>query len=252
MKKSFNLIAISLSLLMLGACSEQRDYGPFTVITSKQRYNNWDTGNKNTLYNYRIRYKGRNISPADVTNRSNESGYYISVQPLDSLPGKLLVHIAQTFNFPVYLIEEQQGKPRYWFLYNNGNQLPYQLLQDRYLVHEKAFSPEEGYFQNTIFDLSEDKQYPYRMPVSSVAYDVAPDQRAIAAVSGFFDKDTCLINTISLSDNSITSQAVPAALQQLLREKLNDRMTAGERKAFFDRYFRWELQQGKYRAVLKH
>ncbi|NML40592.1 hypothetical protein HHL17_25575 [Chitinophaga sp. G-6-1-13] len=251
MKKIFNLIATSLGILMLGACSEQKDYGPFTVITSKQRYNNWDTGSKNTAYNYRIRYKGRNISPADVTNRSNESGYYIGVQPLDSLPGKLLVHIAQTFNFPVYLIEEQQGKPRYWFLYNNGNQVPYQLLQGRYLVYEKEFTPEEGYFQNIIFDLAADKQQPYRMPVSSAAYDVSPDQRAIAAISGFFDKDSCRINTISLSDNSITSEPLPFALQQLFREKLNDRMTATERKALFDRYFQWKEQNGQYRAVRK-
>ncbi|WP_343744278.1 hypothetical protein [Chitinophaga sp.] len=251
MKKISNHIITSLCILMLGACSEQKDYGPFTVITSKQRYNNLNTGSKNTAYNYRIRYKGHNISPADVTNRSNESGYYIAVQPLDSLPGKLLVHIAQTFNFPVYLIEEQQGKPHYWFLYNNGNQIPYQLLRDRYLVHEKEFTPEEGYFQNIIFDLSADKQQPYRMPVSSVAYDVSPDQRAIAAVSGFFGKDTCLINTVSLSDNSITSERIPAALQQLLREKLNDRMTATERKSFFDRYFQWKEQNGQYYAVLK-
>ncbi|MGN7820827.1 hypothetical protein ACTJJB_11900 [Chitinophaga sp. 22536] len=249
MKKISNHIITSLCILMLGACSEQKDYGPFTVITSKQRYNNLES--KNTAYNYRIRYKGHNISPADVTNRSNESGYYIGVQPLDSLPGKLLVHIAQTFNFPVYLIEEQQGKPHYWFLYNNGNQIPYQLLRDRYLVHEKEFIPEEGYFQNIIFDLAADKQQPYRMPASSVAYDVSPDQRAIAAVSGFFGKDTCLINTVSLSDNNITSERIPAALQQLLREKLNDRMTAAERKSFFDRYFRWKEQNGQYYAVLK-
>lgn len=249
MKKIFNLIAISLGILMLGACSEQKDYGPFTVITSKQRNNNGDAGNKNTTYNYRIRYKGHNISPADVTNRSNESGYYIGVQPLDSLPGKLLVHIAQTFNFPVYLIEEQQGKPHYWFLYNNGNQVPYQLLRDRYLVHEKEFIPEEGYFQNTIFDLAAGKQHPYRMPVSSVAYDISPDQRAIAAISGFSDKDTCLINTVSLSDNNITNEPIPSALQQLFREKINDRMTAIQRKALFDRYFQWKEQNGHYYAV---
>ncbi|MBC9934251.1 hypothetical protein [Chitinophaga qingshengii] len=251
MKTNLRLITTGFGIWMLSACGEQKEYGPFTVVTSKQRYNNWDTGSKRESFNYRIRYKGRNISPADVTNRINESGYYINVQPLDSLPGKLLVHIAQNFNAPVYLVDEQQGKPHYWFLYNNSAQIVYPLIQGRYLVYEKTFSPEEGYFQNIIFDLSTDKQRAYRMPVTSVAYDLAPNQQAVAAIGGFFDKDTCRIYTINLTDNSVTSEPLPTALQQLFREKLNDRLTPADRKALFNRYFRWEQQNGKYQVQYK-
>ncbi|RBL89577.1 hypothetical protein [Chitinophaga flava] len=249
MKRLFNIVVVCLSVVLVSACSEKKQSGPFTVITSKQNYNNWNTGSKNTAYSYRIRYKGHNITPSDITGRNqHESGYYISVQALDSLPGKLLAHIANTFNFPVYLVEEKKGRPHYWLLFNNGNQIPYQFIGSKYLVNEKEFSPEEGYFLNTIFDLAEDKQHSYRMPVSTIALDISPDNQSIAVCSGFSEKDTLRINTVFLSDNFVTSEILPAAMQQMFRDTLNKQLTAAQRKALFNQHFRWQLKNGRYVA----
>ncbi|NSL85384.1 hypothetical protein ECE50_000975 [Chitinophaga sp. Mgbs1] len=249
--KIVTLFTTGLGMLLLGACSEKQEYGPFTVITGKQQYRNGDTGSKSNHYTYRIKYKGKNISPADVSHKSGrDPGSFLHVVPVDSVPGKLLVHIAHTFESPVYLISEKQHKPGYHFLYNNSNDLPFQLMQGRYLVYEKAYAQQDGCFITSIFDLDTEQQRHYRLPASTLPYDLSPDRKKIAAGSAFTDNDTTAMYVVSLADNHTTALPLPESFRAEMKAHLDTLLTSQARRAWFVRHFRWVSANGVYTLQL--